>query len=536
MAVIYAVFVATYRLDLPGLYYDEVLYLPYSFYALGECGSFATLSSHWGNCFPLLLSPFYLGALKAYLYAPLVAVFPVSAELVRLPPMVLAILVAALSYLFFAPRIGRPWAALAAVLLLTSPVYLWHARIDWGPFILGAAFRFLVLAFVIRWVETGRPSQLALAGAAFTLGLYDKLNFVWLLLPLAAALVLVYPREMLVAVKARPRTVAIIAALCSAIGLFFLFYGIIPALRMQLYPRGQTVLENAWGVIGLLRVSFSGAAQAGWMFNTPVRIQSFLATVFFGQLVIGTIVMAFALLICKRLAKDAVRWGQVKLFFALHILLVGCTITLMMSADVTGSHHAVFLLPLTAFQAAAMLSVVGLAGQTLMPPCRIAITSLLAILVIAVVGEQLRVGVIYLELLQRDARAYNPNFTPEIYRLAHDVERLGIDQVISVDWGTHMQLVSLAPAGHRDHYRDYWPFFSDANPAGRKTNAILERVATGTTAVFVTKPQNRAVMGKATANFRAALEALPACALAETKKGSFSELAFTVVVVKNNCR
>jgi hypothetical protein len=80
-----------------------------------------------------------------------------------------------------------------------------------------------------------------------------------------------------------------------------------------------------------------------------------------------------------------------------------------------------------------------------------------------------------------------------------------------------------------------WPFFSDA-PADRKTNAILEHVAGGGEAVFVTKPPDRAVMVKAVANFRSSLEALPACAPAEIKKGSFSELVFTVVVVRNHCR
>lgn len=103
MATIYAAFVATYRLDLPGLYYDEVLYLPTSFLALGNCSVSASVSAHLGSCFPLLLSPFYLGALKAFLYAPLVAIFPVSVELIRLPPMMLAIAIAVLSYRFFAP-------------------------------------------------------------------------------------------------------------------------------------------------------------------------------------------------------------------------------------------------------------------------------------------------------------------------------------------------------------------------------------------------------------------------------------------------
>jgi hypothetical protein len=59
LALGYAVFVAAYRINFPGLYYDETLYRPASFLALGECGNFAAVSKHLGECFPLFLQPFF---------------------------------------------------------------------------------------------------------------------------------------------------------------------------------------------------------------------------------------------------------------------------------------------------------------------------------------------------------------------------------------------------------------------------------------------------------------------------------------------
>jgi hypothetical protein len=90
--------------------------------------------------------------------------------------------------------------------------------------------------------------------------------------------------------------------------------------------------------------------------------------------------------------------------------------------------------------------------------------------------------------------------------------------------------------GRRNQYQDYWPFFKDTRYGMRPTNPILELVTVGLTAVFVTKPQNQAAFPEATDNFRAALEALPDCAPAAVRKGSYSEHDFTIVIIKNNCR
>jgi glycosyltransferase involved in cell wall biosynthesis len=117
-----------------------------------------------------------------------------------------------------------------------------------------------------------------------------------------------------------------------------------------------------------------------------------------------------------------------------------------------------------------------------------------------------------------------------------DIPRV-IAPIFSVDWSTHSQLVSLAATGHRNHYLDLWGVHKYANPEGRHTDAILDAiyVAKRKTAVFVSRPQGRAVFGKATANFRAALHALPTCPRAEVNSTHVTYDMFVVVTVRNDC-
>jgi len=536
LATAYAVFVATFRVDLPGLYYDEMLWFPPAFLALGECGDYASVSVHLGHCFPILLSPIYLGALKSYLYAPLLAVFSVSPEVIRLPTSLLAILTAILSYRFFAPRLGLIFAALAAVLLLTSPVYLWHARIDWGPFAIADTCRFLVLAFVIRWLENAKPADLIGAGTAFVLGLFDKLNFAWLLPPLIAAILLVYPREAYESVKTRWRSVLIVVIIFSGLGLVFLIYSILPALRLQIYPPAESLMANANRVMRLLDVTFSGSAQFKFMFTSPFPERTRLGDIFFGQVTVGTMLTAALVILRRKLIVKPELWSAAKVFIFLHVGLLGSIAVLLASSDATGSHHAVFLLPLLAYDAAALLKAMDVIGQLFGRLAHRYATAIVVALALCMIGEQIRVGLPYINALQRNTHAYQPNFTPAIYGLAETVAQLPATYVFSVDWGTHMQLVSLATSDIRKRYRDYWPVFNDLQLSGRPTNPILDFVGPGVNAVFVEKPEALAVFPKATRNFEAALGTLPPCAIVGRKNDGFDSSAFSVVTVQNDCK
>src|SRR5436305_13946762 len=85
------IFLAAYRIELPGLYMDEP-----DFVNAAQGAPDNTMIHMRLGSVPLFIMP-YLGALKACIYAPIFGRFGVSALTIRLP----SILFAAVSLLFF---------------------------------------------------------------------------------------------------------------------------------------------------------------------------------------------------------------------------------------------------------------------------------------------------------------------------------------------------------------------------------------------------------------------------------------------------
>ena len=171
---------ATVALDKPGYYYDEVVFVPASLRALGQCDVDAAVTMEVG-CFPLMQTLGYVGAVKAWLSAPLIATFGINLWTVRLPPILIAALALVIMWWFVRRELGTAWAALLLALLATDPVLLNHARLDWGPQMIAAFLRVLSLVALWRWLQTGRKRWLIILCASFLVGFIDKLNFVWVI-------------------------------------------------------------------------------------------------------------------------------------------------------------------------------------------------------------------------------------------------------------------------------------------------------------------------------------------------------------------
>ena len=84
-AALIAVFVAlaAYALDRPGYYYDEVIFVPVALRVLGQCDVDAAVTMQAG-CLPLMQTLGYVGAIKAWLHAPVFAAFGINVWTVRL--------------------------------------------------------------------------------------------------------------------------------------------------------------------------------------------------------------------------------------------------------------------------------------------------------------------------------------------------------------------------------------------------------------------------------------------------------------------
>jgi 4-amino-4-deoxy-L-arabinose transferase-like glycosyltransferase len=177
----------------PGLYYDETLFVLAS-YPRDDTAIAYTM--HLGKQPVALMLIEYLGALKGWIYAPLLHVFSGSAALVRVPALLIG--AAALVFLYFlARRAFGPAAALAALALAASdPVYLFTTRLDWGPVVIQRLCLAAGCYGVLRWWQERGFRHLFWGCFVFGVGVFDKATFLWLLAALGLATVAAFPRQL----------------------------------------------------------------------------------------------------------------------------------------------------------------------------------------------------------------------------------------------------------------------------------------------------------------------------------------------------
>ncbi len=110
------------QLELPGLEYDEVLFANA---AMGNVdGSFVEWEFRiGGQHLPIMLMT-YIGALKAYLYAPIFALFGSSVASARVPVIIVGLITLTFTYKLVGAMIGREIALLSLVLLATDPTFI----------------------------------------------------------------------------------------------------------------------------------------------------------------------------------------------------------------------------------------------------------------------------------------------------------------------------------------------------------------------------------------------------------------------------
>lgn len=223
-------------LPIPGLHYDEILFLHPFLY---DWSLFRARVE--GTDIPLMLMS-YVGALKTWLYWPLYTYLPASVWTIRLPVLLLAgvnvWLIYRLGRRLWEPRAGLLAAALAA----TDPTLLLSQVFDWGPVALQVFLSLSALLAWLRWRDTGSKAGLALFGLCCGLALWNKAIFAWLLLAVCAAALVTWPRF------CHPRgwipaTQRYGAAWAAGLAAFLL--GAAPFLAYNVRYRSATVEQNA---------------------------------------------------------------------------------------------------------------------------------------------------------------------------------------------------------------------------------------------------------------------------------------------------
>src|SRR5438309_11988662 len=79
---------------------------------------------------PLFIMP-YLGALKAWIYAPIFGLFGVSALTIRLPAILIAAVTLLIFYQLMRAQLGPFWSTIGRWILLVDPANFFPSSLDW---------------------------------------------------------------------------------------------------------------------------------------------------------------------------------------------------------------------------------------------------------------------------------------------------------------------------------------------------------------------------------------------------------------------
>lgn len=240
IALAIAIFLALGLLFAPllGLQTDEVMFAKAWWNPLGTVAWFSVFHHRA----PSMLMT-YLGALKSWVYAPLLTLLPMSMWLIRVPMIVAAALSILLAgrLVYRVSRYGcdsiaaARFAAVALVCLLAlDDTVIVTSVFDWGPVVLQNLLLVTALLLFEKFYRTRRNPLLFWGGLVLGLALWNKALFLWNLSGLVLALfVFGYP------VLAKLFSIRRCALLLAGVLL-----GALPLVRFNLGHRGNTVADN----------------------------------------------------------------------------------------------------------------------------------------------------------------------------------------------------------------------------------------------------------------------------------------------------
>jgi hypothetical protein len=448
-ALIAFVVLAGLKIDLPGIYYDELFHVTDALaFVKGGLGSDVawlpgtqiTLSGH-----PLpLMAHNYIGAVKTIAYVPVAALFGSSVESVRWFTVVIAALALVTYARFVFVVFGRGAAvAVATLLLATDPSYVFYSRIDLGPSVFMFLLKAVALWQLAVWWKTRNRRSLVLGAFALGVGVYDKTNFAWIVIAIFVAALVVNWRGVLDRLDRRS----------SLIGAGAFAVGCLPLIVYNVSWPPRTLEPALSGTLHLQ----GGNDESGPVLQVYHRFRE-LADLLDGRTIshllgqldggapllpIFALAAALGILLLSRghVAAGASRF------------VVACGVVILLAAAVTpgGSypHHVLLAYPFPhlAIGAFAMLLLERGGRRWRLVACSAIAAGVLAVVAVNVTTT----GRILARLSDTGGHA---NFTDAVYRLDDHLLRNSGAPFLAVDWGIFQNLVALSEG--RLHGDELW--------------------------------------------------------------------------------
>lgn len=435
LTTVLAIIISCWKLSQPGLYFDEMLFVN------GATGAHSDLFIRYKFMgIPVLLMD-YIGALKAWIYYPIFALFGVNTWSVRLP----AILIGTAGGLMLVAALWRgfgPRAALAgAMMILLDPTMIIHSRLDWGPNALMFFFRGLLVFSVVNWLKTlqVRWAWIAVIAAAF--GIFDKLNFIWMTCATMGALVFIYPDKLKSFIR-KNRIQALLLTIISigGVGLAIL--------------RGIILSEHtdvSWGnridyAINLLRVTISGGGALNFIAGDGMRVEKF----FWLGYLLPVLISIWGI---RKLIKDN---NSKRLFIWLAVLNLLVVLAFIATKTATGPHHVSMLCGLWQLLLAPLVAMVWDKLSERITIGKVVYTTSLVLVVACSM-------LVVFTCINAFAKPTNTNWDPANWQAARIAEKYPNANFICTDWG--MATLAVGLNRQSNNIYDYWPSFVKSDDA-----------------------------------------------------------------------
>lgn len=429
------------HIDRPGLYYDEILFVNA---AVGGRGDEFVAMRIGGM--PVMLMP-YLGALKAWIWSPIFAVWSIDASSVRIPAIAIGLAGNVLACLAMGVWFGRTAAVLTALAVCCDPTVGMQSRLDWGPnaimFLCRGGFLLSASLACTGRTRCGLLGMLVFAAA----GCFDKLSFLWIAIPGFTAFA-VAERALVRDLFRRHRG----AMLAWGAGVTALIVAAVAlAVRAPLESRDITLAVRAMQAGRLLWQSVAGDGAV-----TVIRWGSAGSHGGQASIVIGALAAAAALGFgATRHEHDPWKrsWGLLVMFLALSVALFAAT------RAATGPHHAALIaglwqLPLIP-PIAAGISRARSRHRWIVPFVQCGLVAVACITCLTMTWQ--RVDAVA-------APPVNPNWDRANWVCGQHVATALREPVIFTDWGMGNHAIA-ATRGRSGRVSDWWPSFRSAEGA-----------------------------------------------------------------------
>jgi 4-amino-4-deoxy-L-arabinose transferase-like glycosyltransferase len=423
LIVLSYVLIASYMLRSPGVQYDEALYVNGALGGVDQT-TFITKTFHG---IPVLLMP-YIGALKAYLYYPVFALFGVNPISMRLPQILITAGSLFLLYRLLIGQVGRRFSILILALTAFDASFIIFTRLDNGPVVLDLFLKLLGLYCLLRFFNDRRLVWLVAFWASLLAGVFNKLNFIWYVNAFVGASILLYGQRYWRAASRDQRLKTLVVSVV----------GYVLAVSYYLYITIAYHLGGSLGFVGwkLLYDNFSTLVDGSWFYNYALSSNSLgTRSVFWAIILIITSGAVLAWTHRHEPKKNSLLFLRFYAFIGLFfILLLG---QIVMTLKATAGWHYFSLYPFVGILVVLSLKIV--AHHTVVA-CKELQSAAILLVAAAFCSYQLFIYGSYARAYDR--APFNTIWSSAIYQLS-DFAKSQRAPFVSLDWGTQTQLLGF---------------------------------------------------------------------------------------------